>query len=81
VKLKAQEINSIGTVKGRWCNSGLHQESSKQRWHAQGRKNGLSFIDLLSEGNKCNEIHCHMKLQYSNTADVQMEQEDWKWFI
>jgi hypothetical protein len=28
---------------------------------------------LLSESNKYTEIHCHMKLQYSNTAGVHME--------
>jgi hypothetical protein len=72
VKLKAQEVKSIGTVNGRWCNAGLHPES-KQRQHAQRRKNVLSFIHLLSEGNKRTEIHCHMKLQYSNTTGVHME--------
>jgi hypothetical protein len=67
VKLKTQKVNSIGTVNDRWCNAGLHQGRSKQRRHAQGRKNVLSFTYLLHEGNKCIEIR-HMKLQYSNTA-------------
>lgn len=49
VKLKAQKVNSIGTVNDRCCNTGLHQGKRKQRRHAKGRKNVLSFIYLLCE--------------------------------
>jgi hypothetical protein len=50
----------------------IKKAASKDGMH-KGKRMFCPLFIFLNEGNKCTEIHCHMKLQYSNMAGVQME--------